>query len=178
MAAKKSSKPEQRTATATNTNKLLQRAAAIAACRDKGGRISPKVVVDAARDPKSPLHVEFEWDLKAAAEREWLRTASELIRSVKFEIEYEDRKIIAPFYVSDPTRSESAYISTAYIAKNGAMSERVLRDELDRIVGAIHRAMTLASAFGLKSSFERMLEQATEIEMRLDESGGGDEATA
>jgi hypothetical protein len=162
---------------AAKDSKLEQRAAAIAACRDKSGRVSPRRVVDAARDPSSPLHGEFEWDVNAAAEREWLRTASELIRSVKFIVEYEDRKIIAPFYVSDPSRSESAYVATAQIAKNGTMSERVLRDELDRIVAAIHRAMTLAAAFGLKSSFERMLDQATEIETRLDD-GDADEARA
>ena len=162
---------------AAKDSKLEQRAAAIAACRDKSGRIMPMAVVDAARDPTSPLHSEFEWDLTKAAEREWLRTASELIRSVKFIVSYEDRKIVSPYYVSDPTRTDSAYIQTARVAKNGAMSERVLRDELERIVGAIHRAMALASAFGLKSHFQRLLDQAVSIEEHLDD-GDGDEARA
>jgi hypothetical protein len=163
---------------AAKDSKLEQRAAAIAACRDKSGRIAPNIVVDAARDPASPLHDEFEWDVAKAAERDWIRTACELIRSVKFIVEFEDRKIIAPYYVSDPSRDESAYIQTARVAKNGAMSERVLRDELARIVGAIHRAMTLASAFNLKSSFERMLDEAVKIEHSLGGDDDGEEATA
>jgi hypothetical protein len=163
---------------AAKESKLEQRAAAIAACRDKSGRIMPYIVVDAARDPTSPLHDEFEWDVAKAAERDWIRTACELIRSVKFIVEYEDRKIVAPFYVSDPARDESAYIQTARIAKNGAMSERVLRDELARIVGAIHRAMNLAAAFNLKSSFERMLDEAMKIENSLGGDDDGDEARA
>lgn len=163
---------------AAKESKLEQRAAAIAACREKSGRIIPQAVVEAARDPASVLHDEFEWDVAKAAERDWIRTACELIRSVKFIVEYEDRKIIAPFYVSDPGRDESAYVQTARIAKNGAMSERVLRDELARIVGAIHRAMNLAAAFGLKSSFERMLDEAVQIEHALGGDDDGDDARA
>ena len=80
---------------AAKDSKLEQRAAAIAACRDKSGRIAPNIVVDAARDPASPLHDEFEWDVAKAAERDWIRTACELIRSVKF--------IVVSTHVISPT---------------------------------------------------------------------------
>lgn len=164
--------------TQSRKQQMEQKAAAIAACRDGAGRVTPKAVWQAARDPSSPLHSDFDWDVTRAAEATWERTAAELIRQVKFIVEYEDRKIAVPFYVSDPRTSQSAYFPTARVAKNNAMAESVLRDELARITSAIKRAMSLASAFGLTSSFERMLATATEIETRLGDLDDRDEARA
>ncbi len=156
---------------------MERQAEAIAACRDTQGRVTPTAVWKAAKDPTHILHDKFQWDVNRAAEKEWERTAAELIRQVRFHVEYEDRQIAVPFYVSDPRNDESSYVATSRVAKNGALSERVLRDELDRISSAIRRAMNLAAAFGLVSSFERMLDQATEIETRLSDIGDeGDEA--
>lgn len=157
---------------------MAKKAEAIAACRDGKGRITPRAVWQAARDPTSPLHGDFNWDVQRAAEQTWERTASELIRQVRFIIEYDDRKVAVPFYVSDPRTEESSYVATSRIAANATLSERVLRDELERITAAIRRALKLAAAFGLSSSFERMLEQATEIETRLGDADVGDEARA
>lgn len=48
-----------------------------------GGRISPKIVLDEARDPSSPFHHHFEWDDDAAAEQFRLAQAASLIRTWK-----------------------------------------------------------------------------------------------
>lgn len=53
---------------------------------DSHGHLSPALVVDAARDPDSPLHPRFEWDDSTAAERYRVFQAAHLIRSVKVEI--------------------------------------------------------------------------------------------
>lgn len=45
-----------------------------------GGRISPAIVLEAARDPASPLHDHFEWDDDRASEQYRLAQASQLIR--------------------------------------------------------------------------------------------------
>ena len=47
------------------------------------GRLTPKILVDEARDPAHPLHSRFEWDNDVAAERYREAQAGELIRSVK-----------------------------------------------------------------------------------------------
>lgn len=60
-----------------------------------GGRLSPRAVVDAARDPASVLHSRFEWDDSAAAEGFRLVQAQGLLRSVKIRVVVESR---------DPTR--------------------------------------------------------------------------
>jgi hypothetical protein len=47
-----------------------------------GGILQPKAVVDAARNPNSPLHDAFEWNDSAAAEAYRLYQARQLIRVV------------------------------------------------------------------------------------------------
>jgi len=153
------------------------RAAAINECRSKSGRVTPKSVVAHAKNPSSPLHSEFDWDINRAAQKEWERTASELIRSVKFIVEYEDREIVVPQWVSDPRIEESSYVSTQQVAeRSGSASRDVLREELQRIKSAVHRAMALAAAFGLVSSFQRMLDEALRIESDLSGVDEGDDA--
>ena len=54
--------------------------------QEKGGKLTPKELVEAARDVDSPLHNEFEWnDTKAAQKyREW--QARYIISSIELEI--------------------------------------------------------------------------------------------
>lgn len=47
------------------------------------GQLTPKLVVDLARNPEHPLHERFEWDDAVAGERYREVQAAELIRSVK-----------------------------------------------------------------------------------------------
>lgn len=50
------------------------------AIRDTAGELTPRVVVDVARDPGHPLHNRFEWDDSVAGEKYRLHQARELIR--------------------------------------------------------------------------------------------------
>ncbi|MEN6487671.1 MAG: hypothetical protein ABFD66_02115 [Smithella sp.] len=51
-----------------------------------GGIISPRLIVDVARDEKNPLHGYFYWDDKIAGDRYRLNQASLLIRRIKIDI--------------------------------------------------------------------------------------------
>ena len=155
---------------------LEARRKAIEACRDRHGRILPKLVVEAARNPRNPLHKEFEWDDRKAAQAQRLERAQTLIREVKLTVVYEDKKIAAPFFVSDPTSRESAYIATTAAAKDEEMSEAVLMDELRRIESAVIRARSIAAAFDLVTHFDRMLADVVEVRGRLLRRRGGDES--
>lgn len=50
---------------------------------DARGELTPKAVVEVARNTNHPLHHRFEWDDRVAGERYRLVQASELIREVK-----------------------------------------------------------------------------------------------
>jgi hypothetical protein len=60
--------------------------AALAKIAEDGhGRLTPNAVVEAARNPRSPLHRHFEWDDAKAAEAYRLDQAREIIRVVRIE---------------------------------------------------------------------------------------------
>ena len=150
-------------------SKLQLKAEAIAACKDTRGRIRPEAVVEAARNPDSVLHDEFEWNIGEAAQKYWVSRARELIREVKLVITYEDRRVVAPYYVSDPSDDESSYIETTRIARKANLAKQTIVDEMARIKAAIHRASSLATIFNMTSTFEQMLDLAVTIERQLDD---------
>jgi hypothetical protein len=53
------------------------------AVRAQHGKLTPQVVVDAARDPEHPLHSRFEWDDAVAGEAWRRQQAHDLIRKAK-----------------------------------------------------------------------------------------------
>lgn len=148
-------------------NKRALIAAAIEKCRDKDGRLHPERVIEAARNPKSPLHDEFEWDLHKAAHEHWIERARQLIREVKLVVVVNDRRLVCPMYVSDPMASESSYIKTQDTAENGALAERVMLAELDRIESAINRARSVSAVLGLDEQLERMLQGVITLRQSL-----------
>lgn len=161
---------------ARRTKKQIEeRKEAIKACRDRYGRILPKNIVAAARNPKSILHDDFEWDDKKAAHQQRLERAQELILEVKLEVVVGKRTIAAPYYVSDPSTNESAYIPTTVAAKDVEIAENVLLAELRRIESQIMRARALAIAFDLAEHFDRMLDSVVEVRGRLTGRKGGEE---
>jgi hypothetical protein len=52
------------------------------AIRERHGKLTPRLVVDEARNPKHPLHHRFLWDDKKAADKFRLIQAAQIIRSV------------------------------------------------------------------------------------------------
>lgn len=144
--------------------KIELRKKAIEGCQDSKGRVTPDAVIEAAKDPKSILHGEFEWNVNKAAYQSWTETARRLIREVRLIIEYQDVRVVAPYYIADPGTDDSSYVETLRIANKHTSAQRALTDELARIKGAIQRAKALAAVFGLTANFERMLDLAVETE--------------
>lgn len=132
-------------------------AEAIAACEDDTGRATPKTVVDAARDPDSVLHGEFEWNDTIAARLQREGRARELIREVKVITIYGNRRLATPIYVIDPRTADHCYARTVEVAKSASAKVEVLKAETDRIASAIRRALALAVAFDLEDHFEAAL---------------------
>ena len=147
--------------------KTEQLFAAVKACMDSRGRIIPERVVSKARDPKSPLHHQFDWNDARCANTKRLEVAAELIRRFKYTVVYNDIKLACPVYIHDPDSNESAYVETVVVAKDNAKARHTLEDELARIKGALHRAMVLADVFQLSTTFQQMLDIAMDAERVL-----------
>lgn len=137
----------------------------ITSLADANGYISPSRVIEAARDPKSPIHTDFEWDIQAAAEQYWLDQARTLIRFVKLNVEINKRIIVAPYYVPDPDRPPRSgrLVELTVAGRNEDVARQVMQDELNRIAAAIRRAQQVAAVLGLSDELERLLDDVTAI---------------
>ena len=99
-----------------------------------GGYLSPGNIVDAARNPKSVLHDEFDWDDHSAADSYRLAQARALVRRVKFTIIRQSKE--KPREVEMiVTRAYSSRISArsedgGYESVQTIMSDEVKREEL------------------------------------------------
>lgn len=117
------------------------------------GRVTPKLVVDTARDKKSPLHPYFEWDDRKAGEVYRLDQARTLIRSVVITQEPEIvRDLRVPNFVRDPDQppDKQGYISIARVRSDEDAARAVLLNEFGYAASALQRARNVAAALDLE----------------------------
>lgn len=100
--------------------------------------LTTEMVVEAAKDPSSPLHGFFTWDLAEAAAKQWLAEARKLISSVRYVVVSQDTK--------EPVRVRSV-ISTKILNQN---------DEIVQHHGWIDRNALLRK----KDTRERFIQKA------------------
>ena len=83
--------------------------AALRKIQDAHGVVTPTAVVEAAKNPKHPLHGEFIWDNALAANLQRQDRARELIRNyLTVVVIHSNEKIVSPYYVRDPRREAGA----------------------------------------------------------------------
>ena len=135
-----------------------QVALAIAAIAESnGGRLTPELVVEAARDPASPLHSHFEWDDPKAAAAHRLDQARTLIRSVKIQVTISDFVLKAPRFVHDPgTERQQGYISVAKLRTDSDLAREAAIAEFSRAASALNRARVIAAVLGLDGEIDRL----------------------
>lgn len=99
------------------------------------GLLTPEAVVEDARDPDSPLHGGFEWDVEAAAYQHHLDCARRLIRSVKLMVKTETRTYEVRSYWKNPESDskEQGYISFQRIASDEELKRSLLVEEYRKI---------------------------------------------
>lgn len=107
------------------------------------GHVGPRTLLDAARDPGSPFHDEFEWDDGDAAELYRLAQASQLLRRwkgtiIKIDIEAKVVKVEAVRRVQSPEsgrkRGADSYQPVESILANPQTRDDMLRTVLRELV--------------------------------------------
>ena len=123
-----------------------------------GGRLTPKAVVDDARNKKSPLHGHFEWNDGTAAEKYREVQARRLISSVRFEIIVEEVPRVVPYYVEDPRKNhgEQGYVEAESIASSEDLARDALAKEVQRVLSALERAEAVAIGLGLQGEVSEL----------------------
>lgn len=119
--------------------------------------LRPDDVVTAAQPEDSPLHAYFTWDDTEAAKKWRLEEARALIRSVRIEVTYENNILRVPAYLKDPDvpGDEQGYREIRKMTDREKQQEALLY-ELERATGALERAMSIASYFGIREKLEEI----------------------
>lgn len=142
---------------------------------DRHGRITPEIVVEAARDPGSPLYREFDWNDQTAAHSARLDRARQLITYITVVVVRRKEKVTSVYYVRDPRRGpkEQGYValSAPDLRRNDAVD--IMHAEFDRCTAAIERARGVSSVLdsrfpGLRDDLEGLLSEIVRVRKRLD----------
>jgi hypothetical protein len=108
---------------------------------DEHGMLTPKLVVDLARDPDHELHSRFEWDDSVAAEKYRQEQARDLIRKVRVVYREGDEKNppqTIRAYHSVPDGDGYAYRSTDEVVHDPLLTKMLLA-QMERDWKDLHR---------------------------------------
>lgn len=121
------------------------------------GVLTPELVIADAKKKDSPLHGQFEWDVKQAAYQHWLDQARALIRAVRVVVTEE--RISAPAWVRDPNAEHDAqgYVSTVSLRSDADSARVVVVAEFARAAAAIRRAREVAKALDLEAVMDDLI---------------------
>lgn len=91
------------------------------------GRLDPKDVVEASRDPGAPLHPEFEWNDTAAATKYRVEQAKYVIRSITV-ASTEGNPNVAPIraFVSVVRDEDRSYTSVQHALSDAELRQQVI----------------------------------------------------
>lgn len=120
--------------------KLRDELAKIAA--RNGGTLTPRAVVDEARDPDHPLHSRFEWDDTIAAERWREEQAAQLIRCTYVDLN-ESRVRQFVNLSSDRKIEPGTYRAMADVLSDAEMSAQMLQDAMRELKAFRRKYSTL-----------------------------------
>ena len=91
-------------------------------------------IVDAARDEKSPLHAEFEWDDGVAAELHRLTQARLLVRCIYVETTDTDGEdVITRAFVSVQSHDRKAYTPVEIVMTQPDMRKQVIEEACEQL---------------------------------------------
>lgn len=120
-------------------------------------RLTPDDVIADAKDPESPLHNEFPWDVNEAALEHWRDIARRLIRSVVYSVEIDTRRIDVSRYVHDPDTKGQGYVTVPRVLSQRELAARCLAQEFERAEAACERSLSYAAIFKLSGEVTRLL---------------------
>lgn len=132
------------------------------------GRLTPDLVVEAARNSQSPLHRCFTWDLKQAAHERWLYQARELIRSIRVEVTTTEFKVRVPAFIRDPAAAAGVqgYVSLDRLRTDEDLSREAVVAEFMVASAALERAKAVAKALGMSEEIEEVRERIVHLSER------------
>lgn len=160
------------------------RAALAAIANENGGYLSPAAVVEAAKEPGSVLHAEFEWDDAAAAESYRLAQAGALIRRVKFTLVREDKATkeiemrTTRAYQSRPSArtAEKGYEPVADIMRDESKRDELIAQVLKELLAYRKRYADLVALSAIWNAIDDAIEESAPSQGKAGQAGHGVES--
>jgi hypothetical protein len=134
------------------------------------GNLTPDSVVETAKDPKSPLHKEFTWDLKAAALMTWRSQARALISQFHITVTVHRKEYRIQEFVEAPNKAEGeqGYIAFTRIKTNKELAKDFLQRELGIASSYVEKTRDYARALGLESRITRVVEDLASVRIEAE----------
>lgn len=107
-----------------------------------GGIVKPIDVVEAAKDPASPIHGEFEWDVDKAAETAWKQRARQMLNHLVIVVDVHKSKPeqTPPAFINvQVTKGSRGYASTDAVAASPEWQAYALDQCMKMLVGLKRR---------------------------------------
>ena len=138
--------------------------------KQNGGKITPRMVVDAARAEDSPLHSYFEWDDEIAAEKYREMQARTLLRSVDLKVTKGTVKFDVSAYIRDPESDpqEQGYVQVASLKSQEDLARDALIAEFKRAGALFARARRYAMYFGMEEDVDALSDQVDALRSRFE----------
>jgi hypothetical protein len=136
----------------------------------RNGKVTAAMVVADAKKPDSPLHSEFDWDVKSAAEKHWLETGRLLIRSVQVNIKINEKEVRSVGYVRDPEAEPNSpgYVSIARLRTDEDVAHEAVSYEFIRAAAAVARARKIAKVLDVDPQMEEIEDKIREFALQMD----------
>jgi len=130
------------------------------------GRLAPLDVVNAARDPDSPMHSWFIWDNDKAADEYRIGQARQLIRTIKIDLVVRDVQVRVVRYVRDMGDQENGYANIISVKSEADTARESLIDEMLRVEKAAKRARAVAAVLGTAEDVQNIIDLANSVRKR------------
>lgn len=111
---------------------------------EKGGKVDPRDLIEAAKAASHPCHEDFTWDLKTAAAERWRDQARGLIRRVEFEVTVDDATESVVQYV--PNDGEEHQFRSLPKVRSKVVAGSLIASEVAMLHGLSARVYGIALA--------------------------------
>jgi hypothetical protein len=107
--------------------------------RDPNGILYPERVVEFARDVKTALHSQFDWDVQRAAQAHWLEQARRIIRVNVRLLEPSEGTGVIRAFVSVSGSGDKGYQSSRVVLRSPTKRRELIESILDRFESTLHQ---------------------------------------
>lgn len=132
--------------------------------------LTPEAIVQDARNPSSPLHSLFDWNVERAAHAYWVQRARQIMRTVTLKSKVSEHKFVeVPAYVRDPRQPHSVqgYIHIETAKSDQQLARDIIASEMAYAQQATRRAMNVSSVLNFTDDLQDISDRIEVVRDRV-----------